>query len=70
MRSLRIAGAAHTGFHAQEALRRESAMKPLWVQTVAWVAIAVAAFLLALASPDDLGFFLGDSRPQGGMAPR
>lgn len=31
-------------------------MKPLWTQTLAWIAAVLAAFLLALANPDGLGF--------------
>ena len=31
-------------------------MKPLWTQTLAWIAAAVAALLLALALPDGVGF--------------
>ena len=50
---------------------RELSMKPLWAQTVAWIAAVLAALLLALASPDGLGFSSGDNyRPQGGMMPR
>lgn len=30
-------------------------MKPLWTQTLAWIAAAVVALLLALANPDGLG---------------
>ncbi|MDB5956170.1 hypothetical protein [Ramlibacter sp.] len=30
-------------------------MKPLWTQTLAWLAAAVAAILLALATPDGVG---------------
>jgi hypothetical protein len=30
-------------------------MKPLWTQTLAWIAAAVAAVLLALAYPDGVG---------------
>jgi hypothetical protein len=45
-------------------------MKPLWTPTIAWIAAAVAAFLLALANPDALGFSSGDGfRPQGTMMP-
>ena len=45
-------------------------MKPLWIQTIAWIAAAVAAFLLALASPDALGLFSGDNfHSQGVFAP-
>lgn len=28
-------------------------MKPLWAQTLAWIAAALVAFLLALANPDN-----------------
>lgn len=31
-------------------------MKPLWTQTLAWIAAALAAFLLALAGPDGVSF--------------
>jgi hypothetical protein len=45
-------------------------MKPLWTQTIAWIAAAVAAFLLALVNPDALDFTGGDSFwPQGAMTP-
>ena len=30
-------------------------MKPLWTQTLAWLAAALLAFLLALAAPEGLG---------------
>jgi len=50
---------------------RGPAMKPLWTQTIVWIAAVLAAFLLAFASPDGLGFSSGDAyRPQGGMMPR
>jgi hypothetical protein len=46
-------------------------MKPLWTQTLVWIAAVLAAVVLAFASPDGLGFGMGgDYRPQGGMAPR
>jgi hypothetical protein len=46
-------------------------MKPLWTQTLVWLAAVLAAVLLAWASPDGLGFGMDDDyRPQGGMAPR
>lgn len=46
-------------------------MKPLWTQTIAWIAAAIAALLLALANPDGLGFSGSDVyRPQGAMMPR
>jgi hypothetical protein len=40
-------------------------MKPLWPHTLAWLAAAVAALLLALASPDGLGISLFDLNPFG-----
>jgi hypothetical protein len=36
-------------------------MKPLWPHTLAWLAAAVAAVLLAMATPDGLGISLFDS---------
>ena len=46
-------------------------MKPLWTQTLVWLAAVAAAILLALANPDGLGFSVGDVyRPQGGGVPR
>lgn len=45
-------------------------MKPLWTQTLVWIAAVVAAVLLAAANPDSLGFGMGSGYPQGGMAPR
>jgi len=38
-------------------------MKPLWTQTLAWLVAALAAILLALATPDGLGipFFEGSA---------
>jgi hypothetical protein len=46
-------------------------MKPLWTQTLAWIAAAVAALLLALSIPDGVGFgpFEHD-QPHGAAAPR
>ena len=38
--------------HAHE-VRREQNMKPLWAQTLAWIAAALAAVLLAMANPDN-----------------
>lgn len=49
---------------------REPLMKPLWTQTLVWIAAVVAAVLLAWASPDSLGFGMDSDYPQGGMAPR
>ena len=46
-------------------------MKPLWIQTVVWIAAVIAAVLLALANPDGLGFSPDDAyRPQGASTPR
>lgn len=46
-------------------------MKPLWTQTLTWLAAVVAAILLALASPDGMGFLGIDVLgPQGAAAPR
>ena len=42
--------------------------QPQWTQTLWWIAAVIAAFLLALASPD--GFGPDAYRPQGAMAPR
>jgi len=43
-------------------------MKPLWAQTLAWLAAVLAAVLLALATPDGMGvpFFVGS--PVSGTA--
>jgi len=44
-------------------------MKPLWVQTLAWIMAILFALLLALAGPDgDGGFEL--QVPHGANAPR
>lgn len=42
-------------------------MKPLWMQTLAWVAAVVVAILLALAYPDGMGlpFLVDFSRGAG-----
>ena len=46
-------------------------MKPLWTQTIAWVVAAVAAFLLAHASPGGLTqLFDNDDFSHGALAPR
>ncbi|HEX2544450.1 MAG TPA: hypothetical protein VHL79_06210 [Ramlibacter sp.] len=34
-------------------------MKPLWAQTLAWIAAALAAVLLAMANPDNMGLPYG-----------
>jgi hypothetical protein len=45
---------------------RELTMKPLWTQTLAWLAAALAAILLALATPDGVGVpFFDGSLVQG-----
>jgi hypothetical protein len=51
---------------------REFAMKPLWAQTLAWIAAVAAALLLAMANPDGLGFNVDQEalRPQGAGVPR
>ena len=45
-------------------------MKPLWTQTLAWIAAVLAAVLLALANPDGLGLHLDGGCSQGASAPR
>jgi hypothetical protein len=46
-------------------------MKPLWTQTLAWIAAIVVAVLFALASPDTLPQASPfDLIPQGSQAPR
>lgn len=46
-------------------------MKPLWMQTAAWIAAVIAALLLAFANPEGLGFSADDApRPQGAIMPR
>ena len=42
-------------------------MKPLWVQTLAWLAAVLAAVLMALAAPEGNGDF---HFPQGATVPR
>jgi hypothetical protein len=42
-------------------------MKPLWTQTLVWIAAVLAAFLLALATPDGFGTPFDDTAP---LAPR
>jgi hypothetical protein len=69
-RRVRFSRAAHTYF-MRNSLRREPTMKPLWRQTLAWIAAVVTAVLLAWANPDGMGFSTGEAyRPHGGMAPR
>ena len=43
-------------------------MKPLWTQTLAWIAAVLAAFLLALAVPDGVDY--PPDIPHGATAPR
>lgn len=46
-------------------------MKPLWTQTLAWIAAVLAAFLLALSLPELLNFSPFHAEfPQGATAPR
>jgi|KBSSwiStaDraftv2_1062776.scaffolds.fasta_scaffold1444198_1 hypothetical protein len=45
-------------------------MKPLWTQTLAWLAAVLAAFLLAIASPGGLGFLDDGESSHGAGAPR
>ncbi|GAB3660681.1 hypothetical protein [Ramlibacter alkalitolerans] len=45
-------------------------MKPLWTQTLAWLAAVVAAFLLAFASPADLSYMPDGDIPHGAGTPR
>jgi hypothetical protein len=46
-------------------------MKPIWTQTLAWIAAVVAAVLLAMANPDGLGIsFDAEMFPHGATAPR
>jgi len=41
-------------------------MKPLWIQTLVWVAAVVVVLLFALAGPDATDF----KAPQGAGVPR
>lgn len=46
-------------------------MKPLWTQTLMWIAAVAVAFLLALASPDTVELDAGHtSFPAPAVAPR
>jgi hypothetical protein len=46
-------------------------MKPLWTQTLMWIAAVLAAILLALASPDTVDLDAGHtSFPAPAVAPR
>ena len=49
-------------------------MKPLWAQTLAWIAAALVVVLLAFANPDGMGLSFGDGfsaqGAHGAVAPR
>ena len=48
-------------------------MKPLWAPTLAWIAAALIALLLAFAAPESLGlgaFGFEADLPQGAFTPR
>ena len=45
-------------------------MKPLWTQTLAWIAAVVIALLLAYAGPEMADRFVPDSISHGASAPR
>ena len=45
-------------------------MKPLWTQTLAWIAAVVAAVLLAFASPGGFGSEFDGESSHGAVAPR
>jgi hypothetical protein len=62
--------AAHTSCNLNR--RPESIMmKPLWTQTLLWLAAAAAAVLLALASPDTVDLDAGETFfPAPAVAPR
>ncbi|HET6827651.1 MAG TPA: hypothetical protein VFH35_03145 [Ramlibacter sp.] len=45
-------------------------MKPLWTQTLAWLAAVAVALLLALAGPEAFDRLLSDPIPHGATAPR
>jgi len=48
----------------------EAVMKPLWTQTLAWLAAVVAAILFAFASPAGLGGLFDGEPLHGISAPR
>ena len=48
----------------------EAVMKPLWTPTLTWIAAAVAAVLLAIASPGALDLLFDLEAPHGAFAPR
>jgi hypothetical protein len=45
-------------------------MKPLWAQTLAWLAAVVVALLLALSGPDGFESWQPEPIPHGATAPR
>ena len=45
-------------------------MKPLWTQTLAWIAAVAAAVLLAFGSPGALSVLFDVDPPYGSPAPR
>jgi multisubunit Na+/H+ antiporter MnhF subunit len=45
-------------------------MKPLWTQTLAWLAAVAVALLLALVGPEAFDRVIADPIPQGSTAPR
>lgn len=46
-------------------------MKPLWTQTLVWIAAVLVALLLAFAGPDGVAIFGLDALlPHGGDTPR
>ena len=45
-------------------------MKPLWTQTLAWIAAVIIALLLAFVGPETADRFVPDSIPHGASAPR
>jgi hypothetical protein len=45
-------------------------MKPLWAQTLAWIAAIAIAVLLAMSGPETSDTLLPDPVPQGGTVPR
>lgn len=48
-------------------------MKRLWTQTLAWIAAALTALLLALAAPEGLGLIGAGFEPEvssGALTPR
>jgi hypothetical protein len=71
-KAMRMFSGAGAHLLQRNACAREPIMKPLWTQTIAWIAAVVAAVLLAFANPVGLGFFTDGHayRPHGGITPR